>query len=208
MRTIVKGECPQCLSEAEKKGWNWDEFVENDHEGYKVCRQQAEKEQHGMCGYTEIPLCSGKVTVHLDHFGKKSIYPELRFKWENLFAAVKDHRFGADYKDKYINGKNEKEVYAAILNPLTKNLQKYFHYATNGKIEPSTILSDDDEKKAKNTIDVFHLNDAELVSRRRTMMAQIESYKDLPEDVIRSCFEGQGFLSVLDQEIWLMVEVR
>lgn len=204
MRTIVKGECPQCLSEAEKKRWSWEEFVENDHKGYKVCRQQAEEEQFGLCGYTEIPLCSGKMTVHLDHYRKKGIYPKLRFTWENLFAAVKDHRFGSDYKDKYINGKNEKEVYTAILYPLTENLQAYFHYATNGEIEPSNRLSDDDKKKAKKTIDVFHLNEPELVNRRRTIMAQIDSNKDLPKDVIRSCFEGQGFLSVVEQEIGLI----
>lgn len=204
MRTVVKGEWPQCLSKAEKIGWSWDEFVENDHEGYKICRQQAEEEQHGMCGYTEIPLDSGKVTVHLDHFRKKSINPKLRFNWENLFAAVKDNRFGADYKDKYVNGENEKEVYAAILNPLTENLQTYFHYATNGEIEPMTGLSDEEKKKAKETINVFHLNETELVSRRRTIMAQIDSYKDLSEDVIRSCFEGMGFLSVVEQEISLM----
>lgn len=179
MRTIVKGEKPQCLINAEKMGWSWDEFVENDHEGYVLCRQQADVEQHGMCGYTEIPLGSGKITVHFDHFRKKGIYPELRFNWENLFAAVKDHRFGADYKDRYINGDNEKKVYAGILSPLTENLQGYFHYATNGEVEPLIGLSDDDVKKAKVTIDMFHLNETELVNRRRTMMMQIEVLVDL-----------------------------
>lgn len=208
MRTIAKGERQQCLSEAEKKSWSWDDFVKNDYEGYKLCRQQAEKEQLGLCGYTEIPLVSWKGTVHLDHFKKKGIYSKLRFKWNNLFAAVKDHRFGADYKDHYINGKNEKGVYAVILNPLTENLQSYFHYSTNGEIEPSNYLSNEDKEKAKNTIDVFHLNETELVNRRRTIMAQIDSYKDLPEDVIRKSFEGQGFLSVVEQEIMLMTMMR
>ena len=201
MRTIVKGERLQCLINAEKRGWSWDDFLKNDPEGYKACRQQADEEQHGMCCYTEIPQAYGKYKFHLDHFKKKGIYPQLRFNWENLFAAVKDKRFGADSKDKYINGDNEKDVYSSILSPLTENLQGYFHYATNGMVEPSTGLSADDEKRAKNTIDVFHLNQSELVSRRRTIIKQIEEYKDLPAYVVLECLEWQGFLSVIEQEI-------
>ena len=34
MMTIVKGVTPASLVEAENKGWSWDEFVSNDHEGY------------------------------------------------------------------------------------------------------------------------------------------------------------------------------
>ena len=48
------------------------------------------------------------------------------------------------------------------------------------------------------------LAEAELVNRRRTMMAQIVSYYDLPEEDIRNCFVGLGFPSVVDQEIRYM----
>ena len=196
----MKGPSPTCLDVAQKKGWNWDEFVKNDHDGYVVCRQQANTEQCGVCGYTELSL-DENVMVHLDHFRKKDIYPKLRFKWDNLFAAAKDNRFGSDFKDRIVTGKNYNQVYANILSPKTVGLQDYFHYATNGEIEPSTTLSEDNEKKAKETIRIFNLNEAELVNRRRTMMIQIAGYEDLTEEVIRSCFEGYGFPSVLDQEI-------
>lgn len=204
MRTIVKGETPASLIKAEKKGWSWDEFVENDHDGYQACREQANAEQQGVCAYTELPLDVEKVTVHFDHYRKKSIYPKLRFKWENLFAAVKDNRFGADYKDGIVNGRNHNQMYASILSPLTANLQDYFHYSTSGEIEPMSGLSEENQEKAEATIRVFNLNEAELVSRRRTMMAQIVYYEDLPEEDIRSSFEGFGFPSVVDQEIGYM----
>lgn len=90
MRKIFKGEDPTCLDSAERNGWTWDEFVAKDHDGYLICREQANTEQQGVCAYTELPLDVEKVTVHFDHFRKKSIYPKLRFKWDNLFAAVKD----------------------------------------------------------------------------------------------------------------------
>ena len=206
MRTVVKGVAPPCLGEAYKKGWSWDQFVANDQEGYRVCRQQADSEQKGICAYTELPLEYGSVTIHIDHFRKKAIYQRLRFEWSNLFVAVKDHRFGADFKDGIVDGKNEKAVYETILSPLTQDLQHYFHYATNGEVEPSFNLDDNDKKRAKETIDVFNLNEDELVSRRRTMMAQIKDCHDLEEDVIRLCFEGAGFLSVIDQEVGYLKE--
>lgn len=206
MRTIVKTESPARLALAEANGWSWDEFVANDHPGYQVCRSTAYAEQSGVCAYTELPLNTEKSTIHLDHFRKKSIFPRLRFEWNNLFAAVKDNRFGADYKDNLINGKNEQHYYSVILKPQTPQLQSYFHYATNGEIEPSAGLSDIDTERAKATIEIFHLNEGELVSRRKTMMAQIGSYSDLPEDVIRISFADSGFPSVVDQEISFIKE--
>lgn len=204
MRKIFKGEDPTCLDSAERNGWTWDEFVAKDHDGYLICREQANTEQQGVCAYTELPLDVEKVTVHFDHFRKKSIYPKLRFKWDNLFAAVKDNRFGADFKDGIVNGQNHKQVYASILSPLTVGLQDYFHYATSGEIEPMSGLSEESFEKAEETIRVFNLNEAELVNRRRTMMAQIVCYQDLSEEDIRSSFDGMGFLSVVEQEIGYM----
>lgn len=204
MRTIVKGVTPASIEEAEKKGWSWDEFVSDDHEGYQSCREQANTEQQGVCAYTELLLDVDKVTVHFDHYKKKSIYPKLRFKWDNLFAAVKDNRFGADYKDGIINGSNHNQMYASILSPVAAKLQDFFHYSTSGEIEPMSGLSEENQKKAEATIRVFNLNEAELVNRRRTMMAQIVCYHDLPEEDIRNCFQGLGFPSIVDQEIKYM----
>lgn len=201
MRTIVKADAPACLAMAEKKGWSWEDFVANDKAGYRACRQQADAEQQAVCAYTELPLDVDKVMVHIDHFRRKGIYQKLRFKWDNLFAAVKDHRFGSDYKDRMVNSKNEKQIYASILIPLTDNLQSFFHYATNGKIEPSANLTEAEQQRAQDTIDIFNLNEPELVNRRRTMMVLIQSYNDVPEEVVRGCFAGFGFPSVIDQEM-------
>ena len=145
----MKGVTPASLVEAENKGWSWDEFVSNDHEGYQSCREQANTEQQGVCAYTELPLDVEKVKVHIDHYRRKSIYPKLRFKWDNLFAAVKDKRFGADHKDGIINGSNHNQMYASILSPLTANLQDYFHYSTSGEIEPMSGISEEKQKEAE-----------------------------------------------------------
>ena len=205
MRTVIKTDAPACLSEAEKNGWSWDDFVLNDRQGYQACRQRAYDEQSGVCAYTELPLDTVKSTIHLDHFRRKGIYQHLRFEWNNLFAAVKDNRFGSDYKDNLVKSNNEQQIYSVILSPLTNQLQQYFHYSTNGEIEPSSGLSDTEKEKAKATIDIFHMNESELVSRRRTMMAQIAHYHDLPVETIRQSFVDAGFPSVVDQEIGFMI---
>ena len=49
MRKIFKGEDPTCLDSAERNGWTWDEFVAKDHDGYLICREQANTEQQGVC---------------------------------------------------------------------------------------------------------------------------------------------------------------
>ncbi len=206
MRTVIKTEAPACLSEAEDKGWSWDNFVLNDRQGYQTCRQKAYDEQSGVCAYTELPLDTVSSIIHLDHFKKKGIYQNLQFEWNNLFSAVKDHRFGSDHKDNLVKSKNEQQIYSVILSPLTPQLQRFFHYSTNGEMEPSPGLSDTDREKAKATIDIFHLNESELVSRRRTMIKQIVAYHDLPEETIRHSFVGTGFPSVIDQEIGFMMK--
>lgn len=205
MRTVIKTDAPACLSEAAKKGWSWDDFVLNDRRGYLACRQKAYGEQSRVCAYTELPLDAMSSTIHLDHFKRKGLYQHLTFEWDNLFAAVKDNRFGSDYKDNIVKSNNEQKIYSVILSPLVPQLQRFFHYATNGVIEPSSDLSDDDREKAKATIDIFHLNESELVSRRRTMIAQISSYCDLPEETIRQIFVSAGFPSVVDQEVGFMI---
>lgn len=201
MRRIVKSEAPSPLCEAKQKGWNWNEFVTNDHDGYIDCRNRARADQGDVCGYTELPLNSKGVTVHLDHFRKKSIFDKLTFDWNNLVCAAKDQRFGADYKDDRVDGKNAMSVYSNILNPVVDEAQDYFYYDTNGLIYPDVSLDIDRIEKAKRTIEIFNLNETELVSRRRALISGVQACATLSEEDIRSAFSGSGFPTVLDQEI-------
>lgn len=197
----MKSAAPGCLAAAKDKGWNWEEFYHNDHNGHTQCMDQAGADQGGVCGYTELPLGSKGVKKHLDHYRKKAIYPKLTFDWNNLVCAVKDRRFGADYKDDLIDGNNAEATYACILNPVADEAQDYFYCDTDGKMIAGGGLDETNGRKAVETIRVFNLNETELVSRRRTLITQLRACADLAEEDIRACFAAMGFPSVLEQEL-------
>ena len=201
MRRIVKSTAPGCLAAAKDKGWNWDDFFHNDHDGHTLCTEQAGADQGGVCGYTELPLWGKGVTKHLDHYRKKAIYPKLTFDWNNLVCAAKDNRFGADHKDKLIDGRSAETTYAGILNPVEDEAQDYFYYDTDGKMIAYGSLDEEKSRMADETIRVFNLNETELVSRRRSLIAQLRACADLEEEDIRASFAAMGFPSVLEQEL-------
>ena len=75
MKTILKGEANHSLDAARRDGLNWDEFRNNNHNGYLEVKNQALIEQGNECAYTGLWLGEEPTqTVHLDHFRKKSIY--------------------------------------------------------------------------------------------------------------------------------------
>ena len=192
MKTITK--YPQqdlCTLKDDLKGLSWDDFHCSYPQVYAKCVQQAISEQNGECAYTEIPLPDK--SQHLDHYKKKAIFPELTFDWNNLFAAVKNVRFGADFKDKYINGKNCKTVYSKLLCPTLDNIEEYFTYSLDGSILPSANCPD--KAKAEFTIKVFNLNDDALVSRRHALILQMLGIQD--KDILLTVFAKSGFSSLV-----------
>jgi uncharacterized protein (TIGR02646 family) len=204
MKRIVKSAAPAPLSVAKQRGWNWDEFTQQDHQGYLQCRQQASAEQGLLCAYTELPLYGKGITVHLDHYKKKSIYPNLTFEWNNIVCAVRDSRFGANHKDRMVNGANAETVYTSILNPMKDDAQSYFYYDIEGVMHPKLGLNAEQQALAQESIRYFNLNETMLVSRRRALILQLQDCSDLPDSEIRGAFADYGFTSVLEQELLLI----
>ena len=180
-----------CALKDDLKGLSWDMFHCKFPQVYAKCVQQAILEQNGECAYTEIPLPDKN--QHLDHYKKKAIFPELTFDWNNLFAAVKNERFGADCKDKYINGKNCKTVYSKLLCPTFDDIEDYFTYSLDGCISPSANCPD--KAKAEFAIDIFNLNDDALVSRRHALILQMLDIND--KDILQAVFAKSGFSSLV-----------
>lgn len=208
MKTIIKTQPNASLQTAKDNRWDWDEFHTNMHQAYLDCRNQALDEQAGECAYTGLWLGEGSnQKLHLDHFKKRSIYPDLTFCWDNLFAAAKDLDYGADYKDNVIHGpKSNSDIqYNSIISPTNANLKHYFWYRQDGTIEPTPALdlSNDREllNRIRNTIDVFNLNAADLKSRRKGIIESIRNLNQLDDDVIISCMMHSGFSFVIEFEL-------
>ncbi|MDR1181186.1 MAG: TIGR02646 family protein [Bacteroidales bacterium] len=203
MRKINKNVAPQRFSDMclKNKPANWDEFHRNHQEIYNDCRETLLiNEQDCLCGYTELPI-KNSTDTHIDHYRKKSLFPELCFEWNNFIASTNSDDFGARYKDnKYCSLKSD---YQTILNPITDDCVTYFEYNSFGYIKPQNGLNETDKEKAEKTIEVFNLNHNSLKSRRQVVIQFIKSHLsgDLPAVEIEKALSSGGFKSVVEQEL-------
>lgn len=202
MRRIDKSEEPQSLRSFDKaKHKKWEEIHnEANRHVYNDCLQQCIEDQAHLCGYTDVPL--SKDNRHIDHYIKRDFAPDLTFCWNNTIAAVKDSRFGADYKDEHVkrNDYDKSECcYTDILNPLKDEFAGRFRFSADGTIEPS----DNKDIKAEKTIELFNLNEKSLKERRKVQMENVRQYtKDgLAKEKIPALLAEDGFVSAIEYEL-------
>ena len=211
MKTIVKGLPDPSLAQALKDGLTWEEFHHDRHDDYLAVRNQGLNEQGEECAYTGLWLGEGtSYKLHIDHYRKKSIYPGLRFDWNNLFVAAKDLSYGADYKDKRISGTQATtdQIYESILSPLNPNLNEKFWCQQNGNLIPRQNLSPEEKAVVKKTIDIFNLNDEKLKAKRQDVIRMVGQCKDLSSEEIREWFKNLGFSFVITQELNVRVKLK
>lgn len=200
---INKSQEPQELSAFNRtKHQNWGEIHEaaNKHV-YEACLLQCLIDQNELCGYTEMKL-EGTVQRHIDHYIKRDLAPQLTFEWSNMVAAIKDDRFGADFKDNNIHlagYDRSSQTYTNAYNPITDDMVGVFVFSTDGGIEPS----DKADIKAVGTIKLFNLDDDELKTRRRDCMEAVRSLRKggLTDQQIYDILSPGGFISAIEFEI-------
>ena len=202
MRHICKSNAPKSLDDfKEQKHTMWKEIHDECNKYvYHDCLTQYELDQVELCGYTEIPLSSGK--KHIDHYVKRDIDPNLTFSWINMIAAVKDFRFGADWKDDHIKKSDydfSKKKYKNILNPVVDDFSGRFRFYTDGFMEPSNC----NDILAENTITMFNLNNEILKSRRANSMNLARSMFEggMGKDEILYYLASDGFISAIEYEL-------
>lgn len=202
MRRIDKSEEPQSLRSFNKaKHEKWGEFSDKaNRHVYNDCLQQCIEDQAHLCGYTEVPLSEDN--RHIDHYIKRDFAPDLTFCWNNMIAAVKDSRFGADYKDKHVkrNDYDKSECcYTDILNPVKDEFAGRFRFSADGTIEPS----DSQDIKAEKTIELFNLNEKSLKERRKVQMENVRTYieNDYTKEATLAALTEDGFVSAIEYEL-------
>jgi len=153
-------------------------------------------EQDGLCGYSEMILEEDSTSSHIDHYYKRNLFPKKTFDWNNLIVSTIDEDFGGKYKDNTY--KIKAEEYQQIFNPVVDDMSQFIEYSGNGKIMPLNNLSEDVVNKVKKTIEVFNLNCSSLKNKRRDLISQLNSCKNIPQDEIKKAFSNRGFVSVLN----------
>lgn len=202
MRRIDKSEEPQSLRSFNKaKHKKWEEIHnEANRHVYNDCLQQCIEDQACLCGYTEVPL--SKDNRHIDHYIRRDFAPDLTFCWNNMIAAVKDSRFGADYKDKHVKRTDYDRFeccYTYILNPVRDEFENRFRFSTDGTMEPS----DSQDIKAEKTIELFNLNEKSLKERRKVQMEYVRGYTKCgwAKEEILAALTEDGFVSAIEYEL-------
>lgn len=179
---------------------NWSDFHRDYKDIFEKSRLVITDERNQLCGYTEIYI-KELIYCHIDHYKKRSMFPELTFDWNNLIVATKDSYFGANYKDN--KSGIQKNDYGNIFNPVIDNVENYFDYTTWGEVTPKTAISEVDNQKAIKTIEVFNLNHNSLKDRRKNLIRMISCYSEMAKEEILTALENLGFVSVINQTLKL-----
>lgn len=203
MRKINKQESPSGFngSKFNNNCSNWSDFHKYHKDKYEESRLNIlNEEQNQLCGYTELYIKELE-DCHIDHYKKRSMFPQLTFKWENLIVATKDDAFGAKYKDN--SAGIQANDYNLFFNPVIDNVEQYFYYNKWGGIEPISDISDELKKKVIKTIEVFKLDHDSLEIRRKNYFKILNSYvsSNLNKGEIINALKDSGFKSLLIQEL-------
>lgn len=115
---------------------------------------------YNKCAFCESPLVGG-ITIEVEHFAPKSLYPEKAFDWLNLLPACRK-----------CNGtKGDHDTVAEpIINPYEEDPEKYLFY------DCAIIVSKDDSddfNKSERTISVLRLNDDRLIRPRSEIYREL-----------------------------------
>ena len=176
---------------------NWSDFHRDHQDIFEESRFAIlADEQNYFCGYTEIYI-KELIGCHIDHYKKRSMFPELTFDWNNLIVAKNGGDFGANYKD----NKSGIQVndYDNIFNPVIDNVENYFDYTFWGEITPKPEISGSEKEKVNKTIEIFNLNHNSLKDRRKNLIRKISCYREMVKEDILTALENSGFVSVINQ---------
>lgn len=200
MRHIEKGLPAKAIVDFARRNKNatWEKFPPSDRHEATV---ELGKEQQSLDGYTERMLKSDDRNTHIDHFRKRSLFPQLIFDWENLILAEHSTEFGADAKDNYSEHRvRDKEDYQFLIDPVHEDPHDFFAYLTDGEIVPKAELDDAQKRKAQNTIDCFCLNNVALKQGRCDVIEAIKNLKNgnCNSKDIQEYLSGYNFPSVLE----------
>lgn len=134
-------------------------------------------EQFSLCAYSEVVLDETDLGMHLDHVKPKSKFRADTFNHSNLLlSAIDDIKARALAAHDVFGGHARGNRYHPtwFIHPLTPDSRRFFHYASDGRMEPRLGLSLRDRRRAAYTIGIMNLNAPILVNRRRRWIEEIE----------------------------------
>ncbi len=122
-------------------------------------------EQGGICCYCEVEL--NKNFSHIEHIVPRASNKSLTFEYSNLLCSCqKNLPKGTPLQCG--NAKGAVFNSKSFISPLEENCEQFLTYTSDGRVHGRTV-------RAKNTIKLLNLNEANLVKKREHL---IDSFND------------------------------
>ncbi len=144
--------------------------------------------QHGRCAYCECSVSDCKDKGHIEHFRKRSLYPDLTFCWDNLFYSCVTGNTCGRHKDA---NWAKSDCAEDLIDPCKDNPEDFFGFDHQGRIFIKDALSEKEHRRAEFTIKAFNLNEPTLVAKRRNRLRACQSCSSVEERdyILRSALE-------------------
>lgn len=157
--------------------------------------------QDRYCAYCETYIYQIK-DGHIEHLERRADKSARTFDWFNMFFSC----FHTDSCGKFKDDKKNKITFnpADIVDPSMEDPQEYFIYDANGQIHP--VGNSQKERKAKETIRIFNLDQSERLKnlRRKAAITVSDAYTYInTEEEISIFLEELGYCDCLSVYYYL-----
>ncbi len=140
---------PNCLAQYNNGQQTWADVGAAEK---AAIRAHLEQMQGRRCAYCEG--CLDALGNHIEHFRPKGRHQHLTFDWSNLYWSCDKPDSCGHHKD---NGAGAYNV-ADLIDPGCDDPDRYLKFRADGTINVRTGLSQNDDRKARETIRVFSLD--------------------------------------------------
>jgi uncharacterized protein (TIGR02646 family) len=194
MHKLIRANAPDSLKELKKNYPKIDEWAKVTATERDEIRAALFSMQGYFCAY-----CERTVTTehgHIEHFKRRSMFPQNTFDWNNLFYSCSNHDSCGKHKDEKIPAGNID--YNKMIDPCVDNPEDFLFFNSNGDISPRENLPQAVKARAEETIRVFGLQN--LRKERANTFKSFEyliSNPDLIDQILTDLNSNQSFITML-----------
>ncbi len=126
-----------------------------------VIHKALDIEQENLCVYCETEI--NRKSCHLEHLQPQSIYPHLRFRYNNLAQSCNSPN--------HCGRKKGSQQIPVLPEPGCNNL--FFLSGTDGKLEPNADLAQGQKDNVAKTIEILNLNSPDIARQRQQYITTV-----------------------------------
>jgi uncharacterized protein (TIGR02646 family) len=189
----AKVPAPECLGQWDYEKHTWDDFGHpcKQHvrialkrlQGQSISTTDADDDDVMIgvrCAYCEGPIFNGG---HIEHFRRKNPklgYPKLTFDWDNLFFSCDSQEHCGHFKDRPAAEPYDADL---LVKPDNDDPDNFFYFHQSGavRVRNRDGISENDQKRAGETIRVFNLDCGTLRGTRRHAL---NGYRNRTRDIL------------------------